>query len=131
VTEQVGEHRAARVLPLGPLPRPPDLAQDLGLARHRRAEPRRDLEQVTRDVVVEADGEVALDLVDGQVGLLGKEHADLVDRVVEPVDDGVDLRAQARGEEHGLFEVHAVAQPPEHLGQVGLTDRDPFEQFER
>jgi len=86
---------------------------------------------VTRDVVVEADGEVALDLVDGQVGLLGKEHADLVDRVVEPVDDGVDLRAQARGEEHGLFEVHAVAQPPEHLGQVGLTDRDPFEQFER
>jgi len=51
--------------------------------------------------------------------------------VVEPVDDGVDLRAQARGEEHGLFEVHAVAQPPEHLGQVGLTDRDPFEQFER
>ena len=58
MAEEGAEHRAGRLLALGPVPGPADLTQHLGLAEHGRLEPGRHPEQVAGHIVVEPDGAV-------------------------------------------------------------------------
>ena len=113
VAEEGGEHRAAGPLLLGALEGPPDLAHHLGLARDDGLEARGDGEEVGGDVVVEADDRVLGELLDRKAGVLGEDVVDLGHGVVEAVDDGVDLGAQAGREHHRFLDVAAVAQRAE------------------
>ena len=83
------------------------------------------------DVVVEADHRLLLERRRRQTGLLGQDLLDLVDRVVEPVDDRVDLRPQARRQDDRLLQVRPVPQRPQDLGQLGVADGDPLQEVER
>ena len=63
--------------------------------------------------------------------MLGEHVVDLGHRVVEAVDDRVDLGAQTGREHHALLDVAAVAECREHLVQVVLADRSRFEEGQR
>ena len=63
---------------------------------------------------------------DGGQKLLQLGHA-----VVEPLDHGVDLGAQAGGQDDRLGQVGLVPQPAQGLGQGALGHRHPLEQIER
>ena len=103
----------------------------LGLARHHRLEPRGHREQVGGHVVVEAEGGVGGELLHGEVRVLGQDVVDLRHGVVEAVDHGVHLGAQAGREHHGLLDVAAVVQRAERLVQVGVGDGHRLEQRQR
>ena len=62
--------------------------------------------------------------------MLGQHLVDLGHRIVEAIHDGVDLGAQAGGEDHGLLQVAAVAQCGQHLVQVRVADRHRLEKRE-
>ena len=61
----------------------------------------------------------------------GQELLELGHAVVEPLDHGIDLGAQAGGQDDGLGQVGLVPQPAEGLGQGALGHRHPLEQVER
>ena len=64
-------------------------------------------------------------------GLLGQDVVDLGHRVVEAVDHGVDLGAQAGREDHRLEHVAPVAQRAQHLVQVLVGYGRRLEQWQR
>ena len=130
VLEQGGKDRTADALLPGVLEGPPDLPDHLALAQHGGLEPGGDREEVGGDVVVEADGGPRRQLVGGHAGVLGEHLVDLGHRIVEAVDDRVDLGAQAGREDHGLLQVAAVAQRRQHLVQVSVADRHRLEKRE-
>ena len=114
----------------GVLEGPADLTDHLALAQHGRLEPRGDREEVGGDVVVEADGGPRRQLVGRDAGVLGEDLVDLGHRIVEAVDDRIDLGAQAGREDHGLLQVAAVAQRRQHLVQISVADRHRLEERE-
>ena len=61
-------------------------------------------------------------------GLLGEDVVDLRHGVVEAVDHGVDLGAQAGREHHGLLDVAPVAERAQRLVQVRVGDGRCLEQ---
>ena len=130
MAEEGAEHRARDLLALGPLPGPSDLAEDLGLAEHRRVEPGGHREEMAGDVVVEPDGEVLGQRLDRAAADGGQELLDLGHAVVEALDHRVDLGAQAGRQDDRLGQVGLVPQAPERLGEGALGDRHPVEQVE-
>ncbi len=131
VTEEGTEDRAGDALALRLLPGPAHLTEHLRLTDHGRVEPGGHREQVTGDVVVEADRLVPLNGGDGTPAGGRQEFLELGDSVMESLHHRVDLRAQARREDDGLGHVRVVAEPAECLLQVGIGNGDPFEQVER
>ena len=83
------------------------------------------------DVVVEPDGEVVGQGFERAAAGGGQELLEIIDTVVEPVDDGVHLGAQARGQDDRLGEVGPVPQASEGLGQLGLGHGHPLQHIER
>ena len=102
MTKQRTEHRAGGSLALRPLPCSAHLTQHLGLTEDGGVEAGRNREEVVGDVVVEPDGAELAEPVDRAATDLRQELLDLGDTVVEPLDDGIDLRAQTGREEDGL-----------------------------
>ena len=131
MAEERGEDRARRALFLGPLEGAAHLAHHLGLARHHRLETRGHREQVGGHVVVEADDGVGRQLLHGAVRVLGQDVVDFRHGVVEAVDHGVDLGAQAGREHDRLLDVAAVAQRAQGLVQVGVGDGRRLEERQR
>ncbi len=130
VTEERTEYRSRHPLELGLLPRSADLAQDLRLTQHGRVQAGGHREEMFGHVVVEADGEMLGQRVDGAAADRGQELLELGDTVMEPLDHGVDLGAQARGEDDHLGQIGLVPQPAEGLRQRALGHRHPLEQIE-
>ncbi len=107
---------AVALLP-GPLPGRLHLAEDLALAEHGGVEPGGHLEEVGDGGGVVVDVEVVAEVLGGQEGDLGEEVADVLVGAVEPLGDGVDLGAVARGQHDRLGHVVAGDEVVQRLGQ--------------
>ena len=127
VTEEAREHGPTGVLGLGPLRSAPHLAQHLGLAQHARTQPGRHLEEMPGHGVVEEHRPAPLQSLDRAPGHAGEELLEVGDALVEPLDHGVQLGAQAGRQHHDLGQVGPVAQSRDHLAEVVLGDRHPLE----
>ncbi len=130
MAEQQVEPGARRALALSPLPRHPDLPENLAFAEHGGVDTRGHREQMTGgDVVVEGI-EVIGEGLGRKVGKVAQEVAYVLVRAVEALGDGVDLGAIARGEHDRFTDVGARGQIMQRLGQTLLRDDHPLEQFE-
>ena len=118
VAEEQVHRGACAALDLRDLPRLADLAEDLGLADHRRVEPGRDLEQVPDRGVVVMRVEMRVQLVGGDVADLAQEVADVGVGAVEALGDGVDLGAVARADQDDLAHVVAIGETTDGLGDL-------------
>ena len=81
-------------------------------------------------VIVEAHRGAGLELVLGDPREMGQHAVDLGHGIVEPVHHGIDLGAQAGGQDDGLLQVPAVTEGTEHLVQVGVADGHRLEERE-
>ncbi len=79
---------------------------------------------------VEVDRLVLLELDRRQARSLSQEGDDVFDRIVEAIDDGVDLGAQARREERYLLEVLMGVEGGEDLAGVAVGHGDALEHVE-
>ena len=131
VAEQPRQHRATGVLGLGPLERPPHLAQHLGLAQDARAEAGGHLEEVSGHGVVEEHRPTALERVDRGPGHPGQELLEVGDPFVEAIHHGIELGPHAGRQHHHLGQVGPVPETRDHLAEVVLGNGDPFEHVQR
>ena len=131
VTEQPVETRSDRTFVPTQLPCAADLPEDFALAEHRRLQPGRHLEEVSRRGVVVLAVEIRVQLVGRQLTGVAQEFADLGVGRVESLGDGVDLGAVTGAEHRDLAEVVTPGQPGQRLGQVVRGDGDPLQERQR
>ena len=131
MAEESSEHGAGHLLVLGSFPGPADLSEHLGLTEDRRVETGGHPEEMTGDVVVEADGQVLRQGVDRAAAGRGQKLLELGHAVVEALDHRVDLGAETGREDDHLRQVGLVPQTAEGLGQGALGHRHPVQQIER
>ena len=79
---------------------------------------------------VEVNGESILEFTDVQTGHLRERGGDLLYRAVEAVDDGDDLGAQARREEHDLMNISVTDQRAKDLAPLVLEHRRTLEEIQ-
>ena len=102
-----------------------ELAEDLRLADDHRVEPRRHREQVLHGRARVVDVDVLGELGQRHAGVPLQHGGDVGEAAVERVDDGVDLDAVARRDEHRLRDVLAAQHLGDELGHVGGAPRRP------
>jgi hypothetical protein len=100
-----------------------DLAEDLGLADDHRVQPGGDREQVLDRRARVVDVQRVVEVRGLHPGLAGQHVGYVVQATVEGFDDGVDLDAVARGDQHGLADVLGLLEFVQHLGHFGRGDR--------
>ncbi len=104
-----------------------DLTEDLLLADDHRIETTGDREEVLGGCLAVPDVRVLVQFGQIESGMRGQQVTDLGERAVEGVDDGIDLDAVARRDDHRLGDVRRGEHPVGQLRTVGVGHRDPLE----
>jgi len=87
-------------------------------------------EQMVGHLVVEPHGQMAVEQLGRAAGDGGQEVLEVGDALVEPLDHGVDLGAQARRQDDRLGDVRLVPETTERLRQGALGHRHPLQEVE-
>ena len=130
-SEELIEDRACDVVLHGPLMGSADLTEDFGFAGNARFQSRSDGEEVARHVVVVGDGERRAERTRGETSTLGQDLGDLCHRIVEALNDGVDLGSQAGRDDHHFTNVGVAPEVGDDLVEVVVGDRHLLEHLER
>lgn len=128
---EVVDHAAGDLVLVGGGVGAADLPEDLLLAHDHGIQARGHGEQVLDGGLGVAHEGVLAQIVDGEPGAGAQDVGDGFQSGVEGLDDGVDLDAVAGGDDHDLVDVGRLHELRQHLGTIGLGDRQFLENRHR